>query len=56
MSPVVLCRNGHLKHSGAWSLTFPAAAGLPALPFPGPWKAFHDPEEALMWVKQASKR
>ena len=34
----------------------PRCSGLPALPFPCPWKACHDPEEALMWIEQASKR
>ena len=40
---------------GCVSLCLPRCSGLPALPFPCPWKACHDPEEALMWVEQASK-
>ena len=41
---------------GCASLRFPRRSGLPAPPFPCPWKALHDPEEALMWVEQTSKR
>lgn len=40
---------------GCASLRFPRRSGLPAPPFPCPWQALHDPEEALMWVEQTSK-